>query len=133
MGLSKNKILTLVCPFFFFKWLHHFMVRQQEGSWTKRQKCYAHVIQSAKRRTTSQGPAKKKRQKTVDVFCMIVNKKMAENITLMSVGQQDNSESGEISHRSLSSGSQKMKEATKCHAHVVRSASPTRYPLRSVS
>ena len=106
------------------------MVRQQEGSWTKRQKCYAHIIQSAKRQTTSQGLAKKKK---VDVFCMLINKKMAENITLMSVGQQDDSESGEISHWSLSSGSQKMKEATKCHAHVVRSASPTRYPLRSVS
>ena len=106
------------------------MVRQQEGSWTKRQKCYAHIIQSAKRQTTSQGLDKKKK---VDVFCMLINKKMAENITLMSVGQQDDSESGEISHWSLSSGSQKMKEATKCHAHVVRSASPTRYPLRSVS
>ena len=44
------------------------MVRQQEGSWTKRQKCYAHVIQSAKRRTTSQGPAKKKTEKNGGCF-----------------------------------------------------------------
>ena len=58
---KNTQKITLVWPFLFFNWRHHFMVRQQEGSWTKRQTlCSRNSVSKKMDDFTRAGQEKKK-------------------------------------------------------------------------